>query len=215
MRRRFESRQSSEGEGFAEEPDSLCPAAAARPPEDSDAALVVAVARGDREALARLYDRHAGRMVALAFRIVADAALAEDIAHDVFVEAWHHAEEYDPERGTVGGWLTLRTRSRALDRRGRLIKQTQIAEGGLANASGVTPSELDVGADLGAVRRSIVALPVELAEVIHGAYYEGLTAQALADRSGIPVGTVKSRLARAIARLRDLLIVPDRAEDSS
>jgi RNA polymerase sigma-70 factor (ECF subfamily) len=88
---------------------------------------MAAVAKGDREALARLYDRHAEVVLALIHRIVRDGALAEDLLHDVFLEAWHHAAGYDPQRGSVRTWIMIRARSRALDRRGKLARDADVA----------------------------------------------------------------------------------------
>ena len=83
----------------------------------ADAELVLAMARGKTDALAKLYDLHAPVMLALAQRILGSKNDAEDLVHDVFLEAWRRAADYDPERGTVRAWLILRTRSRAIDSR--------------------------------------------------------------------------------------------------
>jgi len=82
---------------------------------ESDEALVRSVANGDTRALAALYDRHAPLMLVLARRIVLGTSEAEDIVHDVFVEAWRRAADYDETRGSVKAWLLLRTRSRSID----------------------------------------------------------------------------------------------------
>jgi RNA polymerase sigma-70 factor, ECF subfamily len=86
-------------------------------PEGSvdDVVIVHGMARGDSAALALLYDRYSGSMLALAQRIVGRGAEAEDVIHDVFLEAWRHAADYDQARGSVKSWLLLRTRSRSLD----------------------------------------------------------------------------------------------------
>ena len=80
-----------------------------------DAGLVAAIARGDREALSALYERHSGVLLGLAMRIVRDRREAEDLLHDVFLEAWRSAKNFDPKRGRVRTWLAIRMRSRALD----------------------------------------------------------------------------------------------------
>jgi RNA polymerase sigma-70 factor, ECF subfamily len=189
--------------------------------ERVEAGLVAAIAAGDRDALAALYDRHVARLTALATRVVGgDTAQAEDVVHDVFVEAWHHAAEFDAARGTVRAWLTIRTRSRALDRRARLERGARAAvrQGQEVAAAGATTGPLAVAVDGGGfaghdaevVRRSLADLPPPLVEVIEGAYYDGLTTAALAARLAIPQGTVKSRLARALAELRHR-INPDAA----
>jgi RNA polymerase sigma-70 factor, ECF subfamily len=84
--------------------------------EVSDAALVLRLTQGDREALVLLYGRHAASLLALAFRLLQDRQESEDLLHDVFVEAWQHGAEYTEAHGTVRSWLLLRTRSRLLDR---------------------------------------------------------------------------------------------------
>src|SRR5688572_14887224 len=83
---------------------------------DPDVELVVAVARGDRAALGALYDKYAPFLISLALRIVRERREAEDLLHDVFLEVWRSAVDYDPARGRVRTWLAIRMRSRALDR---------------------------------------------------------------------------------------------------
>jgi RNA polymerase sigma-70 factor (ECF subfamily) len=95
----------------------------------SDEALVRAIATGDTAALAKLYDRHAPLMLGLARRIVGGKPEAEDIVHDVFVEAWRRAADYDVERGSVKAWLLLRTRSRAIDFRKSAAVARTVATG--------------------------------------------------------------------------------------
>src|SRR6476619_7154041 len=80
-----------------------------------DVRLVAAMANGDRGALAELYERHAGVLLAVGLRIVRDRREAEDLLHDVLLEAWRHAKDFDPNRGRVRTWLGIRMRSRALD----------------------------------------------------------------------------------------------------
>src|SRR5436190_20568735 len=109
-----------QGEGVTAPPASVEPVDGAR--------LVSAVVGGDRAALAGLYDRHAPILLALGARILGDRALAEDVLHDVFLEAWHHAAEFDGGRGTVRAWLITRMRSRCLDRRGKVVRGARIAE---------------------------------------------------------------------------------------
>jgi RNA polymerase sigma-70 factor (ECF subfamily) len=205
--------------------DHLGPAHGAAPieigaadPED-EAALVAAVVTGDRNALASLYDRHAGRLTSLVMRMLGDVAQAEDLVHDVFVEAWNHAHQFDPSRGTVRAWLTTRARSRALDRLGhrkrgaRIFAEAQAHEIGPSSVQGVggpphfQAAQFDANLDARILRSSLLDLPDELARVIEGTYYDGLSAAELAGQLGIPVGTIKSRLARAIAHLRQRLAI--------
>jgi RNA polymerase sigma-70 factor (ECF subfamily) len=186
-----------QGEGV-----SALPASAADHAED--ARLIAAVVKGDQGALAGLYDRHASLLLALGARILADRALAEDVLHDVFLEAWHHAAEFDAGRGTVRAWLITRMRSRALDRRGKVVRGARAAQTA-ARESAPVSSEGIAGADRERVRRGVSGLPQELAVIIDLAYFDGLSATQIAERLELPVGTVKSRTARAIATLREQL----------
>ena len=83
--------------------------------DEDDVALVRAMAGGDRRALAALYDRHASYLLALGLRILKNRGEAEDLLHDVFLEVWRSAGDYDLNRGRVRTWLVIRMRSRALD----------------------------------------------------------------------------------------------------
>jgi RNA polymerase sigma-70 factor (ECF subfamily) len=170
----------------------------------TDADLMAALVRGDREALGALYDRHAGMLLALAVRMLQDRAQAEELLHDVFLEAWHHARDFDASRGTVCAWLVTRTRSRALDRRATRARQTRVAERAALEPGGDRGADADAGAalDVERVRGEVAALPPELVSVLQLAYFEGLSSTEIAERVGIPVGTVKSRMARAIEALR-------------
>jgi RNA polymerase sigma-70 factor (ECF subfamily) len=168
-----------------------------------DATLMAAVARGDRDALAALYDRHADVVLALIQRIVRDGHLAEDLLHDVFLEAWHHAGAYDPGRGSVRTWLMIRARSRALDRRGKLARDAEVAVRAGREPGRTASAEADViGIDGARLRRLAAGLDAELVRVIELGYFEGLSSTEMAEALQIPVGTVKSRMARALATLR-------------
>jgi RNA polymerase sigma-70 factor, ECF subfamily len=167
----------------------------------SDAALVTAVVKGDRAALAALYDRHAPILLAMGMRVLGDRASAEDVLHDVFIEAWHHAGEFDGGRGTVRAWLVTRMRSRCLDRRGKVMRGARVTEA--AAREGRHPAADGIsGADRDRVRRGVAGLSEELSAVIELAYFDGLSATEIGERLGLPAGTVKSRLARAIATMR-------------
>ena len=174
--------------------------------ETDDAALVAAIARGNRLAMASLYDRYAPSLLALATRILGDRVHAEDVLHDSLLEAWRRAGEYDESRGSVRAWLVTRVRSRALDehlgsaRRARLLRDNRVP---LASLCWRAPDS--DRSDGERVRRGLADLPAELGVVVDMVYYEGLSARAIGSRLRIPSGTVKSRLARAMTYLRRYL----------
>jgi RNA polymerase sigma-70 factor, ECF subfamily len=172
---------------------------------DEEPALMAAVAQGNRAALGALYDLHAPLLFGLARRMLGSAAAAEDLLHDVFVEVRLHAAEYTPDRGSVRAWLLVRTRSRALDRLGRGARESRATER-LSNEGQPTsvPSPA-VSVDGARLRRLLVTLPADLVAVLDLTYFEGLSASQIGLRLGIPTGTVKSRLARALADLREAM----------
>ncbi|GAC1543756.1 MAG: sigma-70 family RNA polymerase sigma factor [Polyangiales bacterium] len=188
-------------------PDAIDAPGAAAADDDGDGALVGAVAReGCRPALAKLYDRHAPTMLALATKMLRQASRreAEDLLHDVFLEVWRQAATYDPARGTVRSWLMVRLRSRALDRLKASRRSGAILLGdveledrqlGLADDPSAT-------ADHGAVRGALADLPPDLRVVLELGYFAGLSSSEIAAAIGAPVGTVKSRAAAARAPRR-------------
>jgi RNA polymerase sigma-70 factor (ECF subfamily) len=174
--------------------------------EHADAALVARMARGDRAALSALYTRHAPKLLALMLRILHDRAEAEDVLHDVFLEAWQKAATYSSERGTVGAWLTLRARSRALDRRlaaprARAVPLEACGDDGPSDPS-VDPMRIG---DHRRLSQAFTVMTPDEREVIVLGYFEGLSSSEIADKVGAPVGTVKSRTRSALQKLRGAL----------
>ncbi len=171
------------------------------PPDDT--ALVIAVARGQRDALAALYDRYAGVMLGLGLKLLRDRGEAQEILHDVFLEAWKRAGDYDPSRGSVRTWLMLRMRSRCLDRiksAGR--SRTSSAGDDLERYVGSEPARAAVAVDASRVHGALAALPDEQRVILELGYFSGLSCSEIADHEGIPIGTVKSRLHAALKKLR-------------
>jgi len=171
---------------------------------ESDEALVRAIANGDTGALAALYDRHAPLMLAVSRRIVLGKSAAEDIVHDVFIEAWRRAADYDQSRGSVKAWLLLRARSRAIDlRKSAAISRTVSTGDGDWLATLADPQSVASEApDRARLRDLLSTLTAEQSEVLLLGYFEGLSSSEIASRVGVPIGTVKSRVAAALAELR-------------
>jgi RNA polymerase sigma-70 factor (ECF subfamily) len=174
----------------------------------ADAELMTALVRGERDALAALYDRHAALLLALAARILGDHAQAEELLHDIFLEAWHHARDFDPSRGSVRAWLVTRTRSRALDHRGARARKARLVEQAARESGDPGSSDAAPPLDAARLRGQIVRLPPELVSVLELAYFEGLSSAEIAQALDVPIGTVKSRMARALAALRDQMGLP-------
>jgi RNA polymerase sigma-70 factor (ECF subfamily) len=168
----------------------------------SDAELVARMVQGDRSAVALLYERHKLPLFALARGMLRSAAEAEDLLHDVFLEAWRRSADYSSERGSVRAWLMLRTRSRALDRlksAGR--RPEEPAE--RVPAEGVQLPDESV--DQGRLRQLLERMPEAQRQVLLLGYFEGSSSAEISERLQIPVGTVKSRTRAALEALRDML----------
>lgn len=182
-----------------------------------DHELVRAMAGGDRSAMAELYDRYAGLVLALCIRVLGDRREAEDLVHDVFLEAWRQGADYDAARGSVRAWLLVRARSRALDRRKSagvarttVVEPDRLAEAHARPFAAHDAGEEDVSLapDRTTVRRLLRELTSEQRTVLELGYFEGLSSSEIAERLALPTGTVKSRVAAALARLRASLSDP-------
>lgn len=158
--------------------------------------------RGDRSAVALLYERHKLPLFALARGMLRSAAEAEDLLHDVFLEAWRRSSDYSPERGSVRAWLMLRTRSRALDRLKSAGRRP--AEHAERVAEECAPPA-DESVDQGRLRQLLERMPEAQREVLMLGYFEGSSSAEISERLQIPVGTVKSRTRAALEALRDML----------
>ncbi len=178
--------------------------------QPSDPELVLAMASGDSDALGVLYDRHGALLLATAARMLRSPREAEDLVHDVLLEAWQKAGDYERARGSVRTWLLIRLRSRALDRWRRASRiRTETMEA--HHLEDLLPARADDPGqtlDQARVRRAVLGLPETQRQVLELAYFEGLSATEIAERLTIPVGTVKSRTAAGLARLRAALHDP-------
>jgi RNA polymerase sigma-70 factor (ECF subfamily) len=188
---------------------SVPAASDASPSTGDDSVLMALVAAGDREALGALYGRLAPRMMAVAARMLDSLREAEDLVHDVFLEAWLHAAEYDPARGSVRTWLLMRLRSRAIDRLGRAATARNEALFELAAPEPPAAAGVIEPSDSIWLQQAVERLDADVRDVLELTYFRGLTAEALAVHLGIPVGTVRSRLARGLRSLRLLLDGPE------
>jgi RNA polymerase sigma-70 factor (ECF subfamily) len=167
-----------------------------------DARLVAAMAEGDRNALAALYERHSGVLLGLALRIVRERREAEDLLHDVLLEAWRAAKDFDPKRGRVRTWLAIRMRSRALD----LQKSARVSRNaGDAGLEAILDEREGKSPDHARVRSALGRLSDDQRKVVELAYFDGLSCSEIAAQIAIPVGTVKSRLAAGLRQLRDTM----------
>lgn len=181
-----------------------------------DEALIRLVAEKNKEALSELYDRYSRLIYAIAYHFVGNPATAEEITLDVFMRLWNKAELYDPHRASVKTWLTRVARNRAIDevrrRNVRLDHDSLSLENMLPPArpasSGRSSNPEDV-TELALMRRrvreAVDTLPDEQKQALFLAYFRGLTHRGIAEMTGLPLGTVKTRIRLAMNKLRKLL----------
>ena len=180
----------------------------------SDEALVALVARSSEDALTEVYDRFGGVAYGLALRIVRDRSLAEDVVQDAFLAVWRSAPRFVPERAKASTWILTLVHRRAVDLvRRQERRRTEVLDDDFETTAG------DSAADSAwrrlereRVQEALRRLPDQQREALELAYYGGFTQSELAERLGLPLGTIKSRMFNGLARLRDLLAVPEQEE---
>jgi RNA polymerase sigma factor (sigma-70 family) len=176
-----------------------------------DGALLAGMAAGDAEAAAVFVRRHAGRVVGVAFAVVGDHALAEDVGQETFWRAWRAAGSYDPRRGTGEAWLLAIARNAAIDqvrvRRPQPFDPTLLAMlcGADDDRAGL-PHEVAIAYDEAAqVRDALATLPLEQRRALVLAAVGGRTAADVGMSEGVPLGTAKTRIRTGLRRLRAAL----------
>ena len=173
----------------------------------SDEIVVAAVAVGDQAAFEELWRRFAPTVNGFAVRRLGDRAAAEDLVQDVFITAWRSAPSYDPDRAPVGAWLMTIARNRLIDRIRRASVRPQLAAvdpGDQPELAGATSADSGFEAALTdriTMRASLDRLPETLRSLVELAFFEGLSHSQIAERTGIALGTVKSRMTAALRQL--------------
>jgi RNA polymerase sigma factor (sigma-70 family) len=170
-----------------------------------DEELVGWVAEGDERALSELYDRYSRPVYATAIRLLGDAHLAEELVQDAFTNVWRGAASFDPRRASFATWLYRITRNRAADvNRRRQARPQAAGENPLRGIPGGQEREASV--DGWDVARALSRIPEEHREVLILAYFEGMSQREISRRTGVPLGTIKSRTTAALKRLHQSLV---------
>jgi RNA polymerase sigma-70 factor (ECF subfamily) len=191
------------------EPSTGTAAGGVREGEPADQALLERLAAGsDPQALSELFDRYQGVMYGLALRITRDQGLAQDAVQEAFVGVWRNASRYAAARSSVRTWMLAITHHRAIDilRRRRPTTEIPDAESGdqALSVPDVWP-EVSRTLDRDTVRGAMGTLSEPQREAIELAYFEGLTQVEIAERTGAPLGTVKSRVRLGLLQMRTVL----------
>jgi RNA polymerase sigma-70 factor, ECF subfamily len=177
-----------------------------------DELLIQRIAEGDETSLAALHDRYRLFAYTLAVRVLGDAARAEDVVQDAFLAVWRRGATYSGDRGSVRTWLATIVRNRAIDlvrsRRERMARpdrdDTECLQAVVDPAPGVVEAVVSA-MERDAVRSAIGELPEEQRHAIGLAFFRGLSHSEISAQTGVPLGTVKSRIRLGIQRLRGSL----------
>ncbi len=182
----------------------------AQPQPVPDSALIERMMAGDEAALSTLYDRYSAMLFGMLMRILRDQQAAEEVLQDLFLQLWRNAAQFDAGRGSLPAWLMVIGRNRAISRlRGRRDREVlEEEEGDYANtfASSQNIEDETVRAELARnVSAALGQLPAEQRQAVELAYFEGMTQSEIANRTGTPLGTVKTRVRTAMQTLRQIL----------
>jgi RNA polymerase sigma factor (sigma-70 family) len=188
----------------------------ASPSDDADRAVLALVTAGQLDALQDLYDRYKTLSYSIALRITADPSLAEDVVQDAFLGVWRNAGRYVEGRGSVKTWLLSIVHHRAVDAVRRRRPTTELPEREAVPPPALTLPDVWADVSAGLDRDEIAAAMATLSDVqreaIELAYWGGLTQQEISERTGTPLGTVKSRVRLGLLSLRRALVGDDGAE---
>jgi RNA polymerase sigma factor (sigma-70 family) len=181
--------------------------------EPSDEALLNAIAGGAVWAMDSLYKRYSRILYSLAYRIVADHQVAEDLLQEAFLAVWRHATTYSPQTGTARSWLISILHHRAIDYIRRVRRRSTIQEAPLEelelNESVAHPDAWDAvwqSVKSSHVRAALMKIPPEQRLVIELAYFQGWTHSEIAEGTQIPLGTIKARMRLGLLHLKQVLI---------
>lgn len=183
----------------------FAPSGAAMP----GAELVARIASGDQDAVAELYDQTSSVVYGMALRIVRDQAVAEEVTMDVYMQAWRTAAQYSGARGSVKAWLAAITRARAIDwlrsSQARLVRESSpIEDVPLLKISSPGPEQVAMDSSRQhMLKRHMEKLPADQSRLIELSFFSGFSHSEIAERLGIPLGTVKSRIRQGMCQLRD------------
>ena len=170
----------------------------------SDLALVMAIRSGDQGAMSALYDRFSSIVYAVALRVLQDTGAAEDVLQDIFMQLWRNPGAFDSSRGNMAAWLAVIARNRAIDALRRRRPQDDI-EDVVVSVETDLASETDRSRALEKVHGALQHMPSPQRSALEMAYFEGLTHVEIAEKTGEPLGTVKTRIRTGLISLRKVL----------
>jgi RNA polymerase sigma-70 factor (ECF subfamily) len=171
---------------------------------NSDQALMQQVSSGGQQAMAAVFDRYAGLVYSVALRVLNDSGQAEDVMQEIFFQLWRNPESFSFSRGSLGTWLLVVARNRAIDQLRQRRPVEPVDEIVVASATNLQ-SEAERNILMQRVRGILGDLPQEQQQSLQLAFFDGLSHSEIAERTGQPLGTVKTRIRSALSSLRKRL----------
>jgi RNA polymerase sigma-70 factor (ECF subfamily) len=167
----------------------------------SDAGLASAIRSGDQSAMAALYDRYSSLVYSVALRVLGDTGAAEDALQDVFMQLWRNPGAFDSTRGSLGAWLAVISRNRAIDALRKRRPENDL-EDVVISVEPDMAGEADRSRLAEKVRELLATMPALQRAALGMAYFEGLTHTEIAAKTGEPLGTIKTRIRTGLIALR-------------
>jgi len=175
-------------------------------PSSDDNFLLRGIQRGDEAAMAQLFDRYSRIVYSIALRVLRDPSAAEDVLHEVFLHLWNQSESYSDATASLGGWLAIAARNRSLDTLRRKKTEAPVQEFQLPSAVRLS-EDADRTATLERTHAALLRLPVEQRKALDMAFFDGLTHTEIAELTGDPAATVKTRIRTGLLQLRKAMQV--------
>jgi RNA polymerase sigma-70 factor, ECF subfamily len=166
-----------------------------------DAMLLAGLQGGDEQAMAQLYDRYSKIVYSVALRVLRDTAAAEDVMQEIFMQIWRSPNSFVATKGSLGGWLAVVARNRAIDTLRRRRPSENIEDVSLAAAFNLA-EDSERNLLMERARSAVVLLPAEQRKMLEMAFFDGLTHAEIAEMTGDPLGTVKTRIRSALMTVR-------------
>jgi RNA polymerase sigma-70 factor (ECF subfamily) len=166
-----------------------------------DGALLAQVEQGNQQAMSSLFDRYSGIVYSVALRVLKDTGQAEDVMQDIFIQIWKKPGAFVSGRGSLGAWLVVVARNRAIDSLRRRRPTDSVEDVVLASSTDLA-AEAERNTLMEKVRIYMHQLPPEQRKSVEMAYFDGMSHSEIAEKTGDPLGTVKTRIRLALITLR-------------
>ncbi len=174
-------------------------------PARSDAAddmrLVARIRAGDQQAMSELYDRYAKMVYAVALRVLQETGAAEDVLQDIFLQLWRDPDAFDASRGRLGAWLAVISRNRAIDRLRKRRPEVDLEQCVIAGGPDLS-DEAERSLIVEKVRAVLAEMNPDQRTALEMAYFQGLTHTEIAEKTGEPLGTIKTRIRSGLQLLQ-------------